>query len=311
MHGLGVARMVWQRAGLALCLWVCAGVTTGWAAERLRVLVTFPPLYSFAAQVAGDRAEVECLLPPNVGPHDYAMTPGDARKLAAADVVVINGLGLEEFLTKALATNPRAVIIDSSEGVATVADGACRDHDHGNGSEPAHRHDVAVNPHIWLDPVLAMQQVRNIAAGLGRVDPAHAADYRRNAEAYAARLAGLDAEYREALAGLKQRKVIAFHGAFPYLARRYGLEQPGVFEAFPGKEPTPRYLAGLIRIIREQNVGVLLTEPQASPVLVRQVAADIGVKTAEIDTMETGAASASFYEDTARRNLDVLRKALQ
>jgi ABC-type Zn uptake system ZnuABC Zn-binding protein ZnuA len=109
---------------------------------------------------------------------------------------------------------------------------------------------------------------------------------------------------------VKNRKVVAFHDAFPYLAKRYGLQQLGVFEEFPGKEASPKYLASLIQLVKQQGVGLLLSEPQFSPALLKRVAADTGVRTAELDTMETGEASAGFYEAVARRNLVILEKSL-
>lgn len=288
----------------------------GLYAEKIKVLTTFSPIYCFTKNVAGDLAEVQNLLPENVGPHDYMMRPQDAKKIAVADVIIFNGLGLEEFLNEAFKINSKALRIDSSVGIKTLKGAETfeveEEHHHHEGDNHEHHHHHhhgSENPHIWLDPVLAIEQVNAIAKGLAKADPENASQYKENAQRYGERLKKIHKKYSETLNPLKNKKMIAFHDAFPYLAHRYGIKEVGVFEEFPGKQPSPKYLARLINLIKSENISVLFSEPQYSPQLLKQVAKDTGVKTAELDTMEVGAHTTTFYENVALKNLEVLKEA--
>ncbi|MBX7157742.1 MAG: metal ABC transporter substrate-binding protein [Verrucomicrobiae bacterium] len=271
---------------LSFCIGILAWSSS---AEKIKILTTFSPIYCFTKNVAGDWAEVINLLPDNVGPHEYMMRPQDAKKIAATHVIIFNGLGLEEFLEKAFQINSKAKRIDASVGIETINN----------------------NPHTWLDPLLAIEQVKNIAKGLEKIDPEHATYYQKNAKKYIAQLKKLHENYVETLKPLNGKKMIAFHDAFPYLAHRYGIKRLGVFEEFPGKEPTPKYLAHIIDVIRKEKISVLFSEPQYNPQLLKQIAVDTGVKTAELDTMETGSHSVAFYEEVAKNNLKTLQETFR
>lgn len=287
-------------------------------AEKIKVLTTFSPIYCFTKNVAGNLAEVNNLLPENVGPHDYMMRPQDAKKISAADVIVFNGLGLEEFLEQALKINGKALRIDTSAKIKILRSSETLNHEeeyfsHERKEDDGHNHSGygSGNPHIWLDPLLAVEQVKAIAQGLAKADPENATAYQKNAANYIAQLKTLNESYVKTLKPLKNRKMIAFHDAFPYLAKRYGIQEVGVFEAFPGKQPSPKYLANLIDLIRRGKISVLFSEPQYSPQLLKQVAQDTGVKTAELDTMEVGAHTKTFYEEVALKNLKILTEAFR
>ncbi len=299
---------------------------------KIRVLTSIPPLYCWAVNVAGDLATVENLLPADVGPHDYQFKPKDLKRLQAADLIVLNGLGLEEWFTRAIQANA----MDAERKVIHIADGLLEtnlifhlptleldpgkpgkeqghEHDHGprtRDSGPGTDHDLA-NPHLWQDPQLAMHGVTNILLALQRIDPALAAGYQRNATAYLSRLAALDTEIRQAVAGFSSRTVVTYHDAFPYFCRRYGIDLAGVIEQVPGSDPSPRYLAELLKVIRARKVKVIFTEPQFNPRLAKRLADDLGIAVAELDVLETGALSPDSYEDGLRRNLRVLQQYLK
>ncbi len=276
---------------------------------RIRVVTTFLPIYVFTANVAGDAAEVVNLLPPGVGPHDYSFTPADIRLLASADVVVVNGLGLESWMNNLIAqSGTKAVIVDASGGIPTKKTPTAVDL---SGGAPG-RGDGSgnVDPHIWLDPVRAEKMVQNIADGLGGADQANQETYQKNAAAYARRLATLDEEYRRALAAVPGKEFVAFHSAFRYLATRYGLVERAVIEEFPGKEPGARYLAALVDLIKKNKTRALFSEPQFSPRVVETVAAETGVKVYALDTAEVGDFAPGTYEKIMRDNLKILVAAL-
>ncbi len=260
---------------------------------RLHVLATFAPIASLTKSVAGDAADVEVLLPPNVGPHDYAFSPADLKKIARADVIVSNGLGLEEWLEKMLSSGMKAGALNlvASKGIQTI------------GTPP--------NPHVWLDPILAIQEIEAIRNGLKSKDAANAPAYEQNAASAIARLRKLDEDIRAATARLPDRRMLPFHDTFPYFAARYGFEVVGVFEEFPGKEPTPKYVKRLRDTIAQKKVRVLFSEPQYSPQILRSLSDDLKVPIVVIDPMETGDATAGFYEEVMRRNLQSLVNALK
>lgn len=257
------------------------------AGAKLRVLTTFAPITSLTMNVAGEAADVEQLLPPGAEPHDFALSPSDLRKLNRADVLVMNGAGFEDWLGKAL-RGSSATTIDASAGIRLVDD----------------------NPHIWLDPVLAIAQVENIRKGLAARDPDNAAVYNANAKSLTRRLKALDGEIRQSVKGLRDRKLLTVHDAFRYFANRYGFEVVGVIEELPGRDPSPRALKALREVIVARQVKVIFTEPQESPRIVRSLSADLQIPVVEIDPMELGAPTAAMYEETTRRNLDRLKEGL-
>ncbi len=277
--------------------------------RKLRVLTTFLPVYCFSVNVAGDLAEVDNLLPPGVEPHDFQFTPREIKKLAAADVVVMNGLRLESWLTRVIDQSGRGkVIVEAAAGLQSelISESHLESAD-----GPGRRFDGLPNPHIWLDPQLAEHAVTNILSAFQTADPANAAAYARNARAYVARLQDLDAGLRAGLVPLRGQSIVTFHDAFPYFARRYGLRIAGVIEKAPDVQPSPRYLATLGRIIQTERVRVIFTERQSSPRLARQIGRDYHVAVAQLDTLETGVLAPEFYELGMRNNLRVLEEYLK
>lgn len=309
--GLAVAALL-----MAVASWVPARAAE---TRRAKVLTSFLPAYSFATGVAGDIADVESLLSPGVGPHDYQFKPRDLQRINAADLLIVNGLELEPWLKRlraSLGNQPRPLIIELSAGLTSelIHDepdailafdtklGHDHDHDHAHGP---------INPHIWLDPRLAQRAVTNILQGLQKADPANAARYATNAAAYVARLQTLDTDLERGITALKHRNIVTFHNAFPYFARRYGLKLAGVVEAVPDISPSPKYLARLGQAIRERDVKVIFTEPQFSQRLADRMSKDLKVPVAELDTLETGQPRATAYEEGMRRNLRVLEQHLR
>lgn len=268
---------------------------------RVQVLTTFVPLFSAAAQVAGSDARVENLLATGVGPHDYAFTPADIEKVQRADVVVMLGLGLDDWVRDAVATaNPNAWVIVASIGVPT---------DVATDEEEALEHG-GIDPHIWLDPIRMQQITRTIAAGLAEADPAHAAGYAERSASFVKDLDALDHDISTALEPITDRRFVAYHSAFHYFADRYGLNQIAVLQMSPGAEPSPRVVADTVDLIKREKVRAIFSEPQFSPQVIQLVARETGRTTHILDTLETGELSADTYIRVMRRNLDALHTAL-
>jgi zinc transport system substrate-binding protein len=284
------------------------------ATAELQVVTTFLPITQFTKAVAGDRAEVTQLLPTNVGPHDYQAKPDDAQKLAQADVLVKNGLEMETFLDDLVANagNTNLKMIDSSEGVKTITtesiEGEAHDHDHG-GEEKAGGHDHGeFNPHIWLDPKRAIQQVENIRDGLIAADPAGQAVYTANAATYIQQLEELDAETANLLQPFTGKTFVVLHDFAPYFADSYNLKAAYLVD-IPEENPSPEDVKRVMDTVKETNLKTLLTEPQSGQSAFEALAQDLDVQISTFNPMETVAADAAQPDDylnTMRQNVKTL-----
>jgi zinc transport system substrate-binding protein len=308
-----------MRTFVALVIgWWLAGAVALGADKRLRIITSFFPIYCWTTNVTGDRAVVENLLPPKAEPHTYAFTPGDARKLAAADLVIINGLGLETWVSAYLRNVPdgsnRLVTTTAGLRAQLIYGGEHHHHHHGHG-DGAHdhgsHHGEQPNEHTWLDPMLAAQGVSNILAALQRVDPAHAATYASNAVRYIERLEQLDYDISLALGNITSRSIVTYHDAFPYWAQRYNLEVVGVVEQVAEVNPGPRHLSRLARTMREEKVRAICVPVGGATRIARQIASDLKVRLVELDTLESGPLTPSAYEERMRYNANALAEVLK
>lgn len=269
------------------------------AAEPLRIVTSFLPAYCIARNVAGEHAMVENLLPGSADPHDHQLSPSDLAKLKTTDVLFVNGLGLESFLDRPLASLGRKGALTS----VALAEGLA--------SELILDAGGTTNVHIWLDPKFAMRAATNLAHTLGRLAPEKAAAFQGNAERYVQRLGTLDQEIRQALEPVRRSPIVTQHNAFPYFARAYGLTLAGVVEETAEVAPTPRALNALLKRIREAKATAMFGTTGANPRLAKQIARDAGLKFAELDPIETGELTPDSYEQAMRRNLKALTDALR
>lgn len=300
------------------------------ATSELQVVTTFVPITQFTKAVAGDRAEVTQLLPTNVGPHDYQARPEDAQRLAQADVLVKNGLEMESFLDSLIenAENANLKVIDSSAGIATITtesiEGEAHDHEHDHGHDhghdhaeegaeasetAAHGHDHGeFNPHIWLDPKRAIQQVENIRDGLIAADPDGQTVYTANAAAYIEQLQALDTEITQQLQPFAGKTFVAFHDFAPYFAESYGLKAEFLVDV-PDVNPSPEDVKRVMDTVKASNLKTLLTEPQSGEDAFAAIAQDLDVNISTFDPMETGGPEAlqpEHYITTMRQNVKAL-----
>lgn len=291
---------------MSMALWSCqkngpdssgkAGLKGPRASEKLTILTTIAPLYSFTKNIAGDAANVENLLPSGAGPHDFSLSPLDAKKVSEARVLVINGVGLEAWLDKVIgsadtrsADHGNLIVADTSKGVDVM-----------------HK-----DPHIWLSPRNAVTQVLNIRDALITADPGNRDVYSANAEAYLVRLNNLDREISDEIKTWRKKEFVAFHSAFGYFARDYGLWQAAVIQKNPETEPSPRHIASVIKTIKSKGINSIFTETRASHKIISSLAKDLGLKVYSLDTLEKGSPGREWYEERMRANLAVLREALK
>jgi ABC-type Zn uptake system ZnuABC Zn-binding protein ZnuA len=216
--------------------------------------------------VAGDRAQVIALVPAGADPHTYEPVPSKIADISKADLVLLNGVGLEETLMDIIKNNVGngVPVIEMSAGLPVL-----QGEDQGTG-----------NPHLWLNVRNAEHYVEAARDALIQVDPEGEAVYDANAQAYLAELADLDREVEQSIASIpaERRKLVTFHDAFPYLAERYGLELVGVVVRSPGQEPSAGEVADLARTIEKQNVQAVFAEPQFSARVLELAAEDAGVE---------------------------------
>jgi zinc transport system substrate-binding protein len=288
-------------------------------ADRPSVVTTFLPITLFTRAVAGDCAEVTALIPPASGPHDFQARPGDLAALKNARVLVKNGLEMESFLDKLIkgAENPDLKVIDSSRGIPTLENpevaGEANADDHGHDHDHSHDHGP-INPHIWLDPVRAAQQVDNIRDGLIAADPACTDGYRRNAAAFTGQLRQLNTEFEKQLAPFRGQTFVVLHDFAPYFADRYGLRAEYLVDV-PEQNPSPADLARVADTVKRTQLRALLSEPQEGNRSFNALAGDLGIRISVFNPLETGTEKASrdpaTYGEVMRRNVTDLVSAFR
>ncbi len=230
--------------GFLVTLVVAAACTGGGSTAadkgRFQVVVTLPLLADFVQRVGGDRVEVTAILPPGTDPHTFELTPKAVRKLSEADIVFVNGLGLEGSALDVIENNkpgdaPLIALAKQAEATEEGVGGAIGD-----------------NPHLWLDVSLAMRYVEAIREGLSAADGPGAATYRANAADYLREMEALGEELEALVATVpaERRKLVTSHDAFPYLARYLGFQVAAVLVGSPGQEPSPQHLANLLRLVK-------------------------------------------------------------
>ncbi len=218
---------------------------------KVRIMATVFPLREFAAAVAGERGEAELLLPPGAGVHTWQPKPGDIGRLARCDLLLYIGAGLEPWLPGLLKAVPGARFgtLEAAAGIALVGGD-----EHG------------VDPHIWLDFEIDARLVKRIAEELALIDPPGAPEFRSNAEKTAARLRALDLEFRDGLAGCRGKDLLlAGHGAFGYLARKYGLVQTALYGLSPDSQPRPKDLMRAVDFCRQKGIRTVFFENSVPP----------------------------------------------
>nr|WP_082691557.1 metal ABC transporter substrate-binding protein [Paenibacillus rubinfantis] len=309
----------------------------------LRIQTSFYPIYEFTKQVAGDLATVELLVPGGMEPHDWEPSPQDIRKLTESDLLIVNGAGMESWLeqVEASAANSKPEIVEASEGITLMEGGEEEEHGHeaeehaddanhaneeehaadheANAEEAAHDHEHnhdhgGLDPHVWLSPTLAVQEVRNIEAALAKADPEHADQYKQNADAYAAKLEQLDQDFTEGLANAKRKDFITQHAAFGYLAQEYGLIQVPIAGLSPDQEPSAAQMTEIVKFAEEHQVKTIFFETLVSSKVAETIAREIGAKTAVLNPIEgltaEDEAAGEDYLSLMRQNLEALKAAL-
>jgi zinc/manganese transport system substrate-binding protein len=268
------------------------------AQERLNVVASFSILGDLVRNVGGDRVNVTTLVGPDGDAHVYAPTPADARKIADAKLVIVNGFGLEGWLPRLVqSAGGKASIVTATAGIAPLTLGSDAD------------------PHAWQSVANAKTYVGNIRDALVAADPFSAQAFRANAEAYLAKLDTLDGEVRAAVVQIPQtrRKVISTHRAFGYFAAAYGVEFIAPIGVSTESEASARDIAGIITQVRAAKIPAVFLENVSDPRLIRRISAETGAKvggTLYSDSLTAEKGDAPTYIDMVRHNIKALTSAL-
>lgn len=288
----------------------------GIGADKVPVVASFSILADLARQVGGERVEVAALVGPGGDVHVFSPAPADAKRIAAARLIITNGLALEGWLPRLIsASGAKAPVVVASKGVnAAHLDGDRSHHHHDHGATQKHDHG-GLDPHAWQDVANVRTYVRNIRDGLIAVDPAGRAVYEKNAAAYLARLDDLDADIRRRMAAIPadRRRIITTHDAFGYFGRAYGLGLIAPQGLSTDTEASAADVARVVRQIRVEKAPAVFLENIADPRLMQQVARETGVKPGGqlyTDSLSPPDGPAPTYIDMMRRNVETLEKAL-
>jgi ABC-type Zn uptake system ZnuABC Zn-binding protein ZnuA len=247
------------------------GATTG---TGVKVVATTTQIGALTREVAGDEVELTVLLTAGADAHDYEPSPKAVAQIKNAQVVLVNGIGLDEWLDDVISGAGAARVVVVTDGIAI------REVDDEQGDDEENAHDEG-DPHVWHDPMNAKVMVDNIVAALSKADPERAATFRANGDAYKAKLDDVDAQIRELINTIpaENRKVVTNHDAFGYFFDRYGLELVGAIIPSTSKEaqPSAKDLADLTNLIKREGVKAIFAEEEVDPKVARQLAADTGV----------------------------------
>jgi len=263
--------------------------------DKLAVVASFYPMAEFARAVGGDKIEVVTLVPDGAEPHDWEPSPKDLSRLGKAKVFVYNGI-VEPWAKNSLeAVKERKITaVEAGSGLYEI--------------------DGKTDPHVWISPKKAIQEVESICQVMCEVDAKNAELYKKNALAYIGELQKIDKELVELSSKAKRKSFVTSHRAFGHLAADYGLKQNAISGISPEAEPNPKDLKNLVEFVRKEEVKYIFFETLASPKIADMLAKETGVKTAVLDPVEgldeAGKKAGLTYLKIQKQNVESLKKAL-
>ncbi len=271
-------------------------------ANKIQVTTSFYPLYFFASQIAGDKADVKNITPSGSEPHDYEPTAQDIARIEKSSMLILNG-GVEAWgdKIKSNLSGTNVKIIVAGDGLLS--------------KQLTEAGQTAVDPHVWLDPTLAKKEVQKITDGYIAIDPTNTTYYQDNEKQLDTKLDDLDAKYKAGLQNCQNKDIITSHAAFAYLGAHYGLNQVAISGLSPDAEPSAQQLADVVNFAKAHNVKYIFFESLISPKLSETIATEVGAKTLVLDPIEgisdDDIAQGKNYLTVMEDNLKNLQTALQ
>lgn len=292
--------------------------------EDLLVVTSFYPMYVAAENVIGDVEGVtlENLSEPQTGClHDYQLTAADMKLLSKADVFIVNGGGIESFLSDVAESYPDLKIVQACDGIDLLesAEGTGESHndlssnedaDHDDHDHSEHSHGDE-NAHVWMNLADYQIQVQNICNGLSEADSAHAEQYAKNAQTYQGKVQKLQQEAAELASQIASQPVVIFHEAYEYIVQEYGLQLAGEMNLDEERQVSAGEVADILHSIEDNHVSVVLAEELYGTDMGEMVAKQSGVKVVYLDTLTRGDYSADSYLEGMRSNIEQLKEAFQ
>ncbi len=295
---------------LTLALWSAFLIPTVHARDPIPIVVTIPVLKDLTEQVGGPFVQVKSLLSGYENEHTYSPKPSDLVAVRKAQLLFEVGLGLEVWVTSLVknAGSTRLRVITTSQGVELLPDdGEVHEESHPG----THGAESGGNPHIWLDPVNVSIMLGHITQALIDVDPAHAPDFQANQDAYLQRLTHVQQELMKRTQRLSDRRFIAHHPAWPYLAKRFSFQIVDTIHTQSGTEPSALHLQQLITKINSHHIRVIASEIQLSQRLPELLSRDTKARVVVLTTMPGGIPGTDSYLDMLRYNVLQLVGALE
>lgn len=286
---------------LTLLLSSCgADVQNSDNSDKAVVYTSFNAMYQITKEIAGDKADVECLMPSGAEPHDWEPSAGDIVKLQKADIFVYSSDDMETWVSDVLNSAKSGLdVVEASKDIAEIdVDVHENDDGHSHGG-----HD----PHVWLDPKNAVIQAQSITDELCKTDSENADYYKQNLAVFKEKAENLDNEYKQVLQNAKTKYIIVSHEAYGYLCNAYGLEQIGIEGVMADSEPSPAKMAEIVNFAKEHNIKYVFAENSGDTKLADTAANEIGGEVLVLSPFESGSED---YFTVMENNLQALKKAL-
>lgn len=298
---------------------VCAGFTAAYVAGEndasndggITIVTSFYPMYIATLNVVDgvDGIHLENLSEPQTGClHDFQLTPEDMKLLSKADVFVINGGGIESFMTDVATAYPKLAIVEACEGLELISEDGEDDEVHDEHGEDGHDHGD-VNAHAWMSVKLYRKQVANIANYLSQIDPSNAKKYQENAQNYDGELAKLQDKQQKAINFSNNQNIVIFHEAFAYVAEDYGINVCAVMDLDEERQISAGEVAGIISTIEQNSVSYILAEETYGADMGRVIEAETDATVVYIDPLNRGDYDKDSYLNGMDANIDKLTEA--
>ncbi|WP_162858706.1 metal ABC transporter solute-binding protein, Zn/Mn family [Candidatus Nitrosotenuis aquarius] len=302
-------------------------------ASKIKIIASFYPLYEFSKNIVGDRAEISTFTPIGIEPHDWEPSTGDLVALKESDIFVYNGGGMEPFVDKLIDSGEysNVLFVETVHGIDLIEteshdeDHAEEEHtegstehiddEHANDENESHAHEFPYDPHVWLDPILAKEQVMIIKDALIKVDADNAQHYEDNANAYSAKLDELDSKIKTELSSCNKDTIVPFHNAFSYFGNRYGIKIHALSGLAPESEATASDLKELIDFVKENQIKIIFAEELVDPKLAKVLADEAGAQVLVLSPLEgitaEEQANGTSYIEKMEENLKNIKVALE
>ncbi len=268
---------------------------------KLHISATFFPLYDLTKSIAGDKGIVESVVPANIEPHDYELTPVDIRKVTTADVFVTMGISFAQFESSLIASIPSSVvIIPAAKDIGIEFISSSKD-----------QNKAKIDPHVWLSVKNAKQMAQKIAEGLMQVDTKNKEYYEKNVLQLQNELTALDNEFTKGLAQCKKNVLLVNHDSFSYLARDYGFTTIHISGLEPEVEPTPLQIKRLIDEAKKNNLSYIMYESLVDPRIAKTIESEVHAEILELNPLEGADNPEDTYVTLMRKNLNNVRIALE